>query len=186
MTETTPFKVKTMLQQQTRRAFTLIELMIVVAILGILAAVAIPAFMKYVKRAKTSEATTNLRRIFDSSVSYFSTEFHDQNGIAFPQRFPVSAPFTPATVAGSTRTITDFNIEAGSLTWTALNFGIADPHYYSYQYDSTGGTNDAQFTASAFGDLDGDSLLSTFCRFATIQSMEVRGSEGLYVQSDLE
>ena len=172
--------------QNTRRAFTLIELMIVVAILGILAAVAIPAFVKYVKRAKTSEATTNLRRIFDSSVSYFATEFHDQNGVAFAQRFPVSAPFTPATVAGNTRTITDFNSATGSLTWVALNFGVVDPHYYSYQYDSTGGTNEAQFTASAFGDLDGDTVLSTFCRFATIENMEVRGSEGIFIQSDLE
>ena len=36
--------------------FTLVELMIVVVILGILAAVAIPAFTRYVKRSKTSEA----------------------------------------------------------------------------------------------------------------------------------
>lgn len=160
--------------------------MIVIAIIGILAAVAIPAFMKYIKRAKTSEATTNLRRIFDSSASYFSTEFHDQNGIPFSQSFPVSAPFTPAAVAGNTRTITDFEAEPGSLTWVALNFGIVDPHYYSYQYDSTGSTNEAQFTASAFGDLDADGVLSTFCRFATIEGMEVRGSEGIYIQSDLE
>ena len=41
---------------QSEKGFTLIELMIVVAIIAILAAVAIPAFSKYIRRAKTSEA----------------------------------------------------------------------------------------------------------------------------------
>ena len=41
---------------QNRKGFTLIELMIGVAIIGILAAVAVPGFMKYIKDSKTSEA----------------------------------------------------------------------------------------------------------------------------------
>jgi prepilin-type N-terminal cleavage/methylation domain-containing protein len=42
--------------------FTLVELMIVVVILGILAAVAIPAFSRYIKRSKTTEARRQHRQ----------------------------------------------------------------------------------------------------------------------------
>jgi type IV pilus assembly protein PilA len=55
-----------------KKGFTLIELMIVVAIIGILAAIAIPNFLKYQAKSKQSEAKTNLKGIFTSEASYFS------------------------------------------------------------------------------------------------------------------
>jgi type IV pilus assembly protein PilA len=54
------------------KGFTLIELMIVVAIIGILAAIAIPNFLKFQAKAKQSEAKTNLAAIFTAQTSYFS------------------------------------------------------------------------------------------------------------------
>src|SRR5216683_2952731 len=54
------------------RGFTLIELMIVVAIIGILAAIAIPNFMTYQAKARQSEAKVNLGGIFTTATSYFA------------------------------------------------------------------------------------------------------------------
>ena len=56
--------------------FTLIELMIVVAIIGILAAIAIPNFLQFQLRSKTGEAKTNLAAIRTAEEGYFA-EFNN-------------------------------------------------------------------------------------------------------------
>jgi len=53
------------------RGFTLIELMVVVAIIGVLAAIAIPGFLRFQCRAKQSEAKTSLRAIRTVELVYF-------------------------------------------------------------------------------------------------------------------
>ena len=75
-----------------RRGFTLIELMIVIAILGVLAALAIPNFLRFQLRAKSSEGKTNLAAIRSIENAYFA-EFN-----VF-----VAAPVTPAAIPGKSR-----------------------------------------------------------------------------------
>ena len=60
------------MRKLTRKGFTLVELMIVVAIIGILAAIAIPNFIKFQAKSKQSEAKTNLKAVFTSEKSYFA------------------------------------------------------------------------------------------------------------------
>jgi type IV pilus assembly protein PilA len=62
-----------------KKGFTLIELMIVVAIIGILAAIAIPNFLKFQAKSKTSEARTNLGAIFTGETSFFGEANHYSN-----------------------------------------------------------------------------------------------------------
>ena len=131
---------------------------------------------EYVKRSKTTEATMQVRKLFDSSVSYYDAEHQG----ATP-RFPLSVGPTPSLDRigpepyGPDPTLWEHP------TWRALNFSVDMPSYYAYQYDSAGERLGATFTATAFGDIDGDGVYSVYCRVGEVeQANEIRGGAGLY------
>ena len=62
--------LKRLQMKKNQKGFTLIELMIVVAIIGILAAIAIPNFLRYQLKSKTAEAKTNMGAIKTSQEAF--------------------------------------------------------------------------------------------------------------------
>lgn len=156
---------------RNKKGFTLIELMIVVAIIGILAAIAIPAFIKYVKQSKTSEAGLNLKTLADGAAQYYEADHYTTTGIPVSEKqFPTTdhtfaqaaQAKNPAAIPKGTKhpvTQAEWNAEP----WKSAKFAIAKPHYYRYRYQPTNVANAAdKFSTRAEGDLDADAVSSRF------------------------
>jgi len=154
------------LRRGMKAGFTLIELMVVVAIIGVLASVAIPAFMKYVLKAKTTEALGNVRRMFEGARAYFHQDWTARGtaGLPLARQFPATAAYTPVLrccqggSGGKCRP--DSTIWTNA--WMDLKFAMEDAHYFNYDYTSSGTNLTSAFSADAFGDFDCDNIWSTY------------------------
>jgi len=175
-------KLKVSLQLK-EKAFTLIELMIAVAIIGILAGLATPAFLKYMKKSKTSEAMINIRKIYDGEVNYFQEDHVNIAGDRLESQFVEAGP-TPISIPQNTKLTGNWESDE----WIAIKFSADAPVFYRYRVTSSGSGIDSAFQAIGEGDLDGDNETSFFERRFTFDRAtgEVRGSGGLYKRDSIE
>lgn len=175
--------------QSQRRAFSLIEVMIGVLIIGVLAAIAIPAFSTYIARSKAAEASDSLSAMFIAAATYYDRERNDQgqSGTLLTNcTVPAGGP-QPATPSAAKQAI------GADASLDAIGFKIADFVYFSYRLNTTlaAGCNQPAnqdvYTLAANGDLDGDGILSTFelgTRTDTRNSLYKGG--GLYINQEQE
>jgi prepilin-type N-terminal cleavage/methylation domain-containing protein len=147
--------------KRRREGFTLIELMISVVIVGVLAAVAIPSFVAYIYRSRTTEATTFLAEIRQRQESY-RAEFGQYANVTTDGSYTPDTPtsgapraWVPTTGWTQLGARPDGMVRFGYLTIAGVpgqapsapggggNLGLANP-------------TDFWFVAQAIGDLDGD------------------------------
>jgi prepilin-type N-terminal cleavage/methylation domain-containing protein len=139
-----------------RSGFTLVEVLIVVALIGVLASVAIPGFLSYQARSRRAEAFVNLQAVAHSQLSYFAVKgYFLGTGLSWPDPVPYGG------------------LGAGKMTWDAasssafadLGWAPEGKVYYSYEVNSpsvagSGCTCNECFTATAFGDVDANGMVS--------------------------
>lgn len=145
-----------------------------IAGVGVMAAVAIPAFTKYMRKATSTEATQGIKRIYDGARTYY-LERH---------KMPPAIALTPAAGAccgqPDDKCVPDDKQWA---EWKAIGFLMDEPYRYSYQLDADA----TGFTARAIGDLDCDGTYSTFEMAATIAADgSLEGAAGVYKNHELE
>lgn len=127
--------------RKSKKGFTLIELMIVVAIIGILAAIAIPNFLRFQLKAKSSEGKVNIAAIRTAEEG-FNAEFG---------RYVAAAGSPALNTVGAAKVVFTDN---GSANANFATLGWEPEGNVFFSYAVAAGTADV-FTISATADIDG-------------------------------
>jgi len=144
-----------------KTGFALIELMIVVAIIGILAAVAIPNFILFQMRSKTSEAKTNLAAIRTAQEGFFA-EFGSY----------VRAAQQPLVAAGPQKA--PWPALGGAPGFDELGWRPEGDVYF--RYSIVGNAVGTDWGASAIGNLDADANMSAFGYIHPVPGLPTTGA----------
>ena len=163
--------------------------MTVVAIIGVLAALAIPTFVGYTRRARTSEATTQLGDLYHHAAGYYVAEYPPGRSamVTYSACVVGSAGPVPGVPRGSA-VVANFESDP---SFAALGFGSPGAVRYGYQIVSTGGcrheAGESLYSFRAIGDLDGDRVTSLFEVAAGSNSDNVlTRTPGHYTEASLE
>ncbi len=138
--------------QPNQKGFTLIELMIVVAIIGILAAIAIPNFLRYQAKSRQTEAKTNLGGIFVAEVSYYGEQarYSDFSDIGFA----LAGSSNRYSYRTMKTTQSGTSVVAGGVQIIAAGIGAT-----AAEGTPAAESSDTGFTATAAANLDSDTTL---------------------------
>jgi Tfp pilus assembly protein PilE len=159
--------------ERRRAGLTLVEVALIVSILGVACAVAVPTFIRSVRTSKVAEASSELQRMQLRAVAYYSTPQPVGEGKRL-RCLPNAAGPTPALPSTEPVEVQFSAPETpGAATWAALGYEPEGPVRYSYSFlpamtgcaqRSPVASDGPVLTLRAEGDLDGDGLLSRFER----------------------
>jgi hypothetical protein len=159
--------------------------------LGTLSAIAVPAYLRYVGRARSADARAAVERITDAAIAWHGTECA-RLGKACTKKFawPASAPRTPAASAcpeGRPTPQAAVPSEWAHPTWKALGISLDLRSHYQLEFVTEGKGVGAKFIARAVGDVDCDGVFATFERSGTLNpDGSVDAGYGMIESDELE
>jgi len=166
--------------------------MIVVAIVGVLAAIAIPTFLTYARRSKTSEATNNLSAIYRHAAVYYNLERIVQQGLTSTHAANCVVTTTATSVPAIPGAMAQYAFFGGNPSFADIHYVRREAVFFGYAVNSSLGTCDCPassslFTLAAHGNLDDDSNLSTFeISVGSNSNADVYHSPGFYIVDEIE